>query len=290
MNLSYTLHVLWIHWPWWLAGALVGLWLVPLARIIPRKVLQFAQAPQHEWQGPGGGLEHPIPLARRIWVPMVNASLWVYAASTDSHPAFWGALLWASLASTLVLLALIDWDTTMLPDLLVLPLGMAGLASSSAGFTPHSLLVSAISATVVLGLLGGLAWVFQRIKGESGIGGGDLKLLAALATWWGVLGVLYVVLWASVFTVVWHFVWRRFKGLSPQAEWPFGPAIVVAALVWGFWVAYSPTPIDSDAYRGRRRSAQPTVPEHVCNPKVMFSHPTPCVTFQETPTPEIRHL
>jgi leader peptidase (prepilin peptidase) / N-methyltransferase len=140
------------------------------------------------------------------------------------------------LASTLVLLALIDWDTTLLPDWVVLPLGVAGLASSYAGFTPHNLLVSAGSAAVVFGLLGGFAWVFQRIKGKSGIGGGDLKLLAALATWWGVVGVLYIVLGANVFTVASYVVWRRFKGLSTQVEWPFGPAIVVAALVWGLHV------------------------------------------------------
>jgi leader peptidase (prepilin peptidase)/N-methyltransferase len=227
-----------------LAGALVGLWLVPLARIIPRKVLQCAKAPLHEWQGPGGGLEQPIPLVRRIWVPVVNASLWSYAADTASHSAFWAALLWASLASTLVLLALIDWDSTLLPDWVVLPLGVAGLVSSYAGFTPHNMLAGAASSAVVLGLMGGLAWVFQRIKGESGIGGGDLKLLAALATWWGVVGVLYIVLWASVVNVVWYLVWRRFKGLSPQAEWPFGPAITVAALVWGLQAAYSPTQLD----------------------------------------------
>jgi leader peptidase (prepilin peptidase)/N-methyltransferase len=223
-----------------LAGAWVGLWLVALARIIPRQVLQCAKAPLHEWQGPGVVLGQPIPPARRIWVPVVNASLWACAAHTASQPAFWAALPGASLASTLLLLALIDWDTTILPDWVVLPLGLAGLFSSYAGFTPHNLLASAASAAVVLGLLGGLAWVFQRIKGDSGIGGGDLKLLAALATWWGVVGVLYVVLWASVVTVVWNLVWRRFKGLSPQAEWPFGPAIVLAALVWGLLAAYSP--------------------------------------------------
>jgi len=232
MTLSYLLRV-WAHWPWWLAGALVGLCLVPLVRIIPRKVLQSAKASLNAWQGPGGGLEQPIPIARRIWVPAVNACLWAYAAETASHPAFWGARVGASLASTLVLLALIDWDTTLLPDWVVLPLGIAGLASSYAGLTPHSLPASAASAAIVLGLLGGFAWLFQRIRGKSGIGGGDLKLLAALATWWGVIGVLYVVMWASLGTVVWNLVWRRFKGLSPQAEWPFGPAIVAAALVWG---------------------------------------------------------
>ncbi len=227
------LRAFWVHWPWWLAGAWVGLWLVPLARIIPRKVLQCAKVPLHDWQGPGGGLEQSVLLARRIWVPMVNAILWACAAETTGHPAFQAALSGASLASTLLLLALIDWDSTMLPDWVVLPMGVAGLVSSYFGLTQHNLPVSAASAAVVLGLLGGLAWVFKRIKGESGIGGGDLKLLAALATWWGVVGVLYVVLWASVFTVVWYFVWCRFKGFSRQAEWPFGPAIVVVALVWG---------------------------------------------------------
>jgi leader peptidase (prepilin peptidase)/N-methyltransferase len=233
MSFSYLLLVLWTHWPWLLAGALAGFWLVPLARVIPRKVLQSAQASLNEWQGPGGGLEQPVPLSRRIWVTALNAGLWAWAAASASHPVLWAALSGAILASALLLLALIDWDTTMLPDLIVLPLGMAGLFSSYAGFTSHSLPVSAISGAVVLGLLGGFAWLFQRIKGVSGIGGGDLKLLAVLATWWGVLGVFYVLLWASVVTVVCYFLWLRFKGLSPEAEWPFGPAIVVAALVWG---------------------------------------------------------
>ncbi|HWR00718.1 MAG TPA: A24 family peptidase [Chlorobaculum sp.] len=239
MRPTNMLHVLWAHWPWLLGGALTGLWLVPLARIIPGKVLQCAQATLHEWQGPGGGLEQPIPPGRRIWVPLVNAGLWAFAADTASHPAFPAALPGACLASTLLLLALIDWDTTLLPDWIVLPMGLAGLAGSLAGFTPQNLLVSAISGALVLVLFSGLAWMFQRIKGASGIGGGDLKLLAALATWWGFVGVLYVVICASVLTVVWYLVWRRFKGLGEQAEWPFGPAIVVAALVWALYADYS---------------------------------------------------
>ena len=235
MSFSTPLHVLWENWPWWLAGVLAGILLVPLARVIPHKVLHFAQAPLHEWQGPGGGLERPGPPSRRFWVPLLNAGLWAWVASSANHPAFWAVLLEAGLASTLVLLALIDWDTTMLPDMVVLPLGAAGLFSSYAGLTKHSLFAGAASAALVLALLGGLAWLFQRFRGGSSIGGGDLKLLAALAAWWGLVGVLYIVFWASVVTVIWNLVWRRFKAFSPEAEWPFGPAIVVAALAWGLW-------------------------------------------------------
>jgi prepilin signal peptidase PulO-like enzyme (type II secretory pathway) len=113
------------------------------------------------------------------------------------------------------------------------PLGVAGLASSHAGFTPHSLIASAASAAAVLGLFGGLGLVFRRVRGKSGMGGGDLKLLAALATWRGVVDVLYVVSLASLGTVVWNLAWRQFKGLGSDAEWPFGPANVAAALLWG---------------------------------------------------------
>jgi leader peptidase (prepilin peptidase)/N-methyltransferase len=235
MSFSPLLRALWENWPWLLAGAFVGLWLVPLARIIPGKVLHIAQAPLDEWHGPGGGLEQPVPAIRRIWVPVLNACLWAWAANTANHHSFWTTLPLAALSSTLVLLALIDWDTTLLPDLVVLPLGLAGLLGSYAGLTPQNLLVSAASSTLVLALMGGLAWMFRRIRGGSGIGGGDLKLLAALAAWWGLLGVLYIVFWASVITVVWNLIWRRFRGLSIEAEWPFGPAIVVAALLWGLW-------------------------------------------------------
>lgn len=240
MSLDRLLHTLWTDWPWWLAGELIGLLLVPLARVIPRMVLQRARAPLREWQGPGGGLERPVPIARRIWVLVVNTGLWIDAARVSSHPAWAAPLLWGIVASSLLLLALIDWDSTLLPDWIVLPLGVAGLLSSHAGLAPHSLLASAASAAVVLGLMGGLGWVFRRVKGTSGVGGGDLKLLAALATWWGVVGVLYIVSWASVVTVVWCLAWRRFKGLGSEAEWPFGPAIAAAALAWGVLAAHPP--------------------------------------------------
>ncbi|MBF0586289.1 prepilin peptidase [Prosthecochloris sp. N3] len=232
MNISNVFHLLSAHWPWGLSGALAGIWLVPLARTIPQYVLHSARAPREEWLGPGGGLEQPVPRARRIWLPAVNAMLWVYIASTTGNPAFWNTLTTAAVSSLLVLLALIDWDTTLLPDWIVLPLGIAGLVGSYAGFTPHNLPAGAASAVVVMGLLGGLSRVFKRIRGESGIGGGDIKLLAGLATWWGVVSILHVVLLASVMTVVWYLLWLRFKGMNRQAEWPFGPAIVIAALAW----------------------------------------------------------
>lgn len=232
MSLDYLLPVLWAHWPWWLAGALAGLWLTPLARTIPRTVLQRAGASRDEWLGPGGGIDGTPPRFRHIWVALLNAGLWGLAASATTHPDFVATLCWAGFSSTLLLLALIDWDATLLPDMVVWPLALAGLLASRAGFTGQNLAASALSAAAVLALFGGVAWAFRRIRGASGIGGGDLKLLAALGAWLGVAGVGYVMFLASLLTVAWNLAWRHFKGFSPEAEWPFGPSIVIAALAW----------------------------------------------------------
>lgn len=220
--------------PWVLAGAVAGYWLVDLGRLVPRKVLQFADAPLHEWQGPGGGLDAPVSPYRRIWVPLLNASLWGVAAAAAGHGSL-AALPVALMASTLLLLGLIDWDTTLLPDLIVLPLGAAGLAASALGLTGQSFAMGVLSAAVMLVLMGGIGWIYQRLRGVSGVGGGDLKLFAALAAWWGLDGVVAIVLCSSIITVAWQLIWRRFKGLGPDDEWPFGPSIAAAALVcwWG---------------------------------------------------------
>jgi leader peptidase (prepilin peptidase)/N-methyltransferase len=45
-------------------------------------------------------------------------------------------LLWCAMAAVLLALALIDWDTTVLPDDLTLPLMWAGLVAAAAGWLP----------------------------------------------------------------------------------------------------------------------------------------------------------
>ena len=46
------------------------------------------------------------------------------------------ALLWCGVVAALLALALIDWDTTVLPDSLTLPLLWAGLVAAALGWLP----------------------------------------------------------------------------------------------------------------------------------------------------------
>ena len=75
----------------------------------------------------------PIPL-RYPMVELLTAVL--FAAVGWRFGGTVASLLWCAAAATLVAAALIDWDTTFLPDSLTLPLMWAGLLAAAAGWLP----------------------------------------------------------------------------------------------------------------------------------------------------------
>jgi leader peptidase (prepilin peptidase)/N-methyltransferase len=140
------------------------------------------------------------------------------------------ALLWCGFAATLVALAGIDWDTTLLPDDLTMPLLWAGLVASALGWTVP--LTQAVWGAVA-GYLS--LWVVyqghKRLTGQEGMGFGDFKLLAALGAWLGVTMVLPVVLGASVIGAVVG-IGMKFSGSLREGRYvPFGPFLAGAGLL-----------------------------------------------------------
>ena len=71
--------------------------------------------------------------ARYPLVELATAALFALAAWR--HGAEPVALLWCGFCAVLVALAGIDWDTTLLPDNLTLPLLWVGIASAALGWT-----------------------------------------------------------------------------------------------------------------------------------------------------------
>ena len=110
----------------------------------------------------------------------------------------WSALAWFGFAATLLSLALIDWDTTYLPDSLTLPLLWGGLLASAMGWTGTLLADAVWGATIGYGSLRLVHEVFLRITGKEGMGHGDFKLLAAIGAWLGWPALLPVLLLASI--------------------------------------------------------------------------------------------
>lgn len=139
------------------------------------------------------------------------------------------ALAWCLFAAMLVALAGIDWDTTLLPDALTMPLLWAGLLCSVLGLTIP--LPSAVMGAMAGYLsLWSVYWLFKLATGKEGMGRGDFKLLAALGAWLGLGMVLPVVLGASVIGAIVGIAMKSSGKLREGVYVPFGPFLAGSGL------------------------------------------------------------
>jgi len=138
---------------------------------------------------------------------------------------------------TLLLLAAIDWRVQLLPDVLTLPLMLAGLAA--AFFLPlPPVRDHAIGAVAGFAVLAAIAWLYHRLRKREGLGLGDAKLSAAIGAWVGWQGLPTMLLWGSMlgllFAIMLSLAGRRLQ-LSDRL--PFG--VFLAAGGWFVWL-YGP--------------------------------------------------
>ena len=116
----------------------------------------------------------------------------------------WGwtltAAAWCVFAAVLVALTLIDWDTTLLPDDLTLP------------------------------LLWLVYWGFKLATGKEGMGFGDFKLFAALGAWFGWQALVPIILMASVIGALVGIGMKLASSLREGGVVPFGPFLAMGGL------------------------------------------------------------
>ena len=151
----------------------------------------------------------------------------------------WGlslqAVVWSGFVGTLLALAVIDWDTTFLPDPMTQPLTWAGLIVAALGLSGLSLsdaLWGAVGGYLSLWLV---YWLFKLCTGKEGMGYGDFKLFAALGAWFGWAALIPLILLASLAGIAVGLVLKSRQQLREQHYSPFGPFLAMAALVYMIW-------------------------------------------------------
>jgi leader peptidase (prepilin peptidase)/N-methyltransferase len=155
----------------------------------------------------------------------------VWAALADPDPL----RLWADcgLGWTLLTLAWIDWRCFVLPDVLTLPLLLAGLALTLA-MQPEALADHCLAAALGYLSFQGLAFAYHRLRGRHGLGGGDAKLIAASGAWCGLALLPFVVLGSALAGLLAALgLALAGRAVTSTTRIPYGPCIGVALwLVW----------------------------------------------------------
>lgn len=169
----------------------------------------------------------PISL-RYPLVELATGALFFYCAWT------WGAtptaLAWSGFAAVLLALGFIDWDTTLLPDDMTLPLLWAGLIAAALQWTTPTLTAAVWGAVAGYVSLWLVYWAFKLVTGKEGMGFGDFKLFAALGAWFGWQALIPIILMASILGAIVGIAMKFSSGLREGGYVPFGPFLAGAGL------------------------------------------------------------
>ena len=175
----------------------------------------------------------PISL-RYPMVELATGALFFYCAWTwGSTPT---ALVWSGFVAAILALAFIDWDTTLLPDDITLPLLWSGLIAAALQWTTVGLSAAVWGAVAGYMSLWLVYWAFKLITGKDGMGFGDFKLFAALGAWFGWQALVPIILMASVIGAVVGIAMKFSSGLREGGYVPFGPFLAgsgLTAMIFG---------------------------------------------------------
>jgi leader peptidase (prepilin peptidase)/N-methyltransferase len=177
----------------------------------------------------GTAISKRYPLVELATGLLFAACGWKFGAQPQT-------LVWCAAVALMVAMALIDLDTTYLPDDLTLPLIGLGLLGAGLGWTGVAFEDAAWGAFAGYGALWLLAFSYKKLRGVEGMGEGDFKLLAGLGALLGWQLLPSIVLLASGVGAAVGIGLIAFGGHKREVPIPFGPYLVgggIAAIFFG---------------------------------------------------------
>ena len=168
----------------------------------------------------------PIP----VRVPAVElAGAAVAVAVVAAWGFHWIALAYYVFLVMLLASALIDAETTLLPDQLTLPLLWLGLLAAAAFETTPTLFDATAGAVAGYLSLWFVYWAFRLATRREGMGYGDFKLMAAIGAWLGWQTAPAIILIAALLGLAYAVVRLLRRTATRGTPIPFGPFLAIAA-------------------------------------------------------------
>jgi len=217
--------------------------------IVPRSACPKCSAPISAWQNipviswlvlRGKCANCAAPISIRYPIIELTTALLSSAVAWKFGVHWYTA---AALFFTWMLIAMsgIDFDTTLLPDNMTLPLMWVGLLFSIVGTDPAIGLPVDMKSSIIGAVAGYLSlWsvyhLFKLLTGKEGMGYGDFKLFAALGAWLCWQSLPLIILLSAFTGAVVGITLILARGRDRNIPIPFGPYLAAAgwiALMWG---------------------------------------------------------
>jgi len=175
------------------------------------------------------------PISRRYpLIEIASAGIGLVSGLLLPTPdSFWVA----ALGWQLLLLAILDAEHFWLPNPLVALLAASGLGVAVLG-GPERVMPAVIGAAAGFAALFTIAYLYKRIRGRTGMGGGDPKLLGAIGAWVGWQPLPIVLLIGAGLGIAFAiFEAIRDGGVTKggaiwQRRLPLGTCLAISTWVW----------------------------------------------------------
>lgn len=164
-------------------------------------------------------------------------SFWLFPQSLTTE-SFGFYLFYFSIACVLICHFIIDLEHQLLLDTLNIYLLVLIL--------PFALLTSPWQHWAIGGLLGFgspllVTWIFYKLRGQVGLGGGDIKLFGILGILLGPTGVMFTIFLSCSVGAIIGLSLIAIKKMTKEKPIPFGPSIILVASVQIFFPSVART-------------------------------------------------
>jgi leader peptidase (prepilin peptidase)/N-methyltransferase len=147
------------------------------------------------------------------------------------------------LVAALMVISFIDLDVRIVPDVISLPGIVLGFGFSLLGYffasADANLIPTPLSSVIGIvaggGFLLATAWIYERVTGVEGMGGGDIKLLAMIGAFLGWPSVPITLFFASLVGSVVGLTCMLLTGAGRRLALPFAPFLCSGAVLFIFF-------------------------------------------------------
>lgn len=144
----------------------------------------------------------------------------------------------------LIILAIIDFKTFLLPNIYVFPFAALGIvfhvATDFYYLTPIAMVIGGMAGYA---LLWTIRFFGNKYYGQDSLGLGDVKLLGASGLWLGFDGVLFAMTIGALAGLIHGLIYAAYKKLALKKPFsltrlviPAGPGFIVGILMVGGWM------------------------------------------------------